>query len=268
MKKYLFAALIAIAALSFTACSEDADNPEPTIESVSAVDNTITVTFSEGVYSSTDAVGDLTEDNLTVTITDVDFTYTVAHTAGDTEAVITLVYTSIIPEGTEVTVASATMIYDNESAAMSAGISASATLEADLGIIGEWYSSGDNVAPLLVTYFTVDSIYAEFKDDFTMIVYQFNEGNTSGTPDVTYSSNYTMEKSTVDDIWTIEIVQIDPYAAEVSGIFEINAETDVLWYEVVQTSGTQNIPPTPVTGFGSSNGGTLGDTNIQKFVRL
>lgn len=268
MKKNLFLMLIVMAVLSFASCTKDAENQPPTIEGVTAVDNIVTVTFSEGVYANNDATGNLTDANLTITIPNVDFTFTVAHTAAAKEAVITLQYTSIIPEGTEITVTAATPIYDNEGAAIASGTTAKTGLAADLGIIGEWYSSGDNVSELLVTYFLVDSIYAKFNDDFTMVVHQFNIGNTSGTPDVIYTSSFTMEKSTVGNIWSIEIAQDVPYAAEVSGIFEIKADPELLWYEVAQTSGTQNIPPTPETGFGSTNGGAFGDTNIQKFIRM
>ncbi len=268
MKKNLFLMLSAIAFLFIVSCSEDAENPAPTIENITAVNSIVTLIFSEGVYANNDATGNLTDANLTVAIPNVDFTFTVAHTAGEKEAVITIEYTSIIPENTEVTVTTATVIYDNLKAELPAGTAVKADLAADLGIIGEWYSTGENVAPLLVTYFLVDSIYAKFNDDFTMLVHQFNIGNTSGTPDVIYTSTYTIEKSTVGNIWTVVVAQETPYVAEVSGIFEIKADPELLWYEVVQTSGTQNIPPTPETGFGSSNGGAFGDTNIQKFVRM
>ncbi len=268
MKKNHFLILIVIAIISFSSCSEDATNPAPTIENITAVGNVVTVEFSEAVYANNDATGNLTEVNITATIPDVTFTYTVAHTAGDKEAIITLENTSIIPDGTMITITTATQIYDNEGGELTAGTTATTELAADLGIIGNWYSSGSNVAPLLVTYFFVDSIYAEFNEDFTMDVEQYNIGNTSGVPDLVFHGTFTIEKSTVDNIWTIVVAQELPYAADVSGIFEIKADPELLWYEVVQTSGTQNIPPTPETGFGSSNGGALGETNIQKFIRM
>ena len=56
-------------------------------------------------------------------------------------------------------------------------------------------------------------------------------------------------------------------AAVASGIFEVKTGPEVLWYEVAQTTGTQNVPPTPAGGFGSTNGGTLGVMNVQKYVR-
>jgi hypothetical protein len=44
------------------------------------------------------------------------------------------------------------------------------------GLIGEWQSSGTNVAALLKTYFKVDSIYANFKDNNTYVVESFSSG--------------------------------------------------------------------------------------------
>lgn len=39
-------------------------------------------------------------------------------------------------------------------------------------------------------------------------------------------------------------------------------------YEVVQTEpNIGSTPPTPEGGFGSTNGGAIGDINIQKFVK-
>jgi hypothetical protein len=268
MKKNLFLSFVALAVIVLASCSKDAANPAPTIESVTAVENIVTVTFSEGVYANADATGNLSTTNLTITIPNVTFTTNVAHVAGEKVVTITLNYTSIIPLDTKVTVTTATSIFDDKGEVLAAGATASTDLAPDLGIIGNWYSSGDNVAPLLVTYFQVDSIYAEFKDDFTMYVEQYNIGNTSGTPDVIFTSTYAMEKSGVGNIWNIVIVQDVPYLADVSGIYEIKMDPEVLWYEVVQTSGTQNIPPTAEAGFGSSNGGAFGDTNIQKFVRM
>jgi hypothetical protein len=184
---------------------------------------------------------------------------------------VNLTITSII-QGTEtfsIKPASATAIYDNEGAAMDvAQVAVSNAATKDLGIIGKWLSEGDNVAPLLVTYFHVLKVDAEFKADFTYKVNQFNVGNTTTTPDLIFTGTYVIAKSTTGNIWTITCNQELPYVAVASGIFEIKTSPELLWYEVVQTSGTQNVPPTPAAGFGSSNGGTLGVLNIQKFVRV
>lgn len=268
MKKNLFISLIALAMISIVSCTKDTNNPAPTLDSVAVAENIVTVTFSEAVYANNDMSGALTNSNISITIPNVIFTYTVAHTAGSSVVTVTLDISSIVPENTQISVATTTPIYDDKGEILIANASASADMTADLGIIGRWQSSGDNVAPLLTTYFYVDSISAEFKADLTYEVHQFSNGNTSSTPDVIFNGTFTLERSGVDNIWNIVITQDLPYSADVSGIFEIKASPEMLWYEVVQTSGTQNIPPTAAAGFGSTNGGAFGMTNIQKYVRL
>lgn len=268
MKKNAFLLLIAIAVISMTSCTKDTVNPAPLLDGIAVNDNVVTVTFSEAVYANNDMTGALTDASLNITIPDVTFTYSVAHTAGNPTATVTLNITSIVPEGTQITITTAAAIYDDKGAVLLANATASSNMVAELGIIGLWQSSGDNVAPLLVTYFTVDSISAEFKEDLTYVVHQFNTGNTSDTPDIIFSGSFTLERSGVDEIWNIVIAQDLPYTAESSGIFEVKANPELLWYEVVQTSGTQNIPPAAAIGFGSTNGGAFGDTNIQKYVRI
>ena len=272
-KAFLFLFVAFAVIIGFSSCNKD-ENLAPTIKSaaVSTDNKTITVTFSEAVYSKADATGALDATLLTVTApAALKFTYTVTHTAGSTTATVNLVITSII-QGTEVFTikpASATAIYDNEGKAMDvAQMIESNTATKDLGIIGKWLSEGANVAPLLVTYFKVAKVEAEFKADFTYKVNQFNIGNTTTTPNLVFTGTYVIAKSTTGNIWTITCNQELPYVAVASGIFEIKTGPEVLWYEVVQTSGTQNVPPTPAAGFGSSNGGTLGVLNVQKFVRV
>ena len=266
-----------IGTIGFTSCSDDAENKSPVFESITISDNnsTVTVTFSEPVYANADETGNLESTDFLVTITGVDFTYEVTHTAGSTSMTIDLTITSVTQGDEVVTVqpANATSVYDGEGKPMEAAeIISSESIAQDLGIIGEWYSAGDNVAPLLVAYFSVDSIYAEFLNDYTYLVEQYNIGNTSSTPDVTYTGTFVIEKSTIDEIWTIVLTQVLPSEGISEGIYEIKTSPEVLWYEVVQTSGTQNVPPTPEDGFGSSNGGTLViggvNYNLQKFIRI
>jgi hypothetical protein len=272
--KALLLLSVAFAALiGFSSCNDD-ENLAPTLKSaaVSTDNKTLTVTFSEAVYSKADATGALDATSLTVTAPSaLKFTYTVTHTAGSTTATVNLMITSVI-QGTEtftIKPASATAIYDNEGAAMDvAQMIESNTATKDLGIIGKWISEGANVAPLLVTYFNVAKVEAEFKADFTYRVNQFNIGNTTTVPDVIFTGTFIIAKSTTGNIWTITCNQELPYVAIASGIFEIKTSPELLWYEVVQTSGTQNVPPTPAAGFGSSNNGTLGVMNVQKFVRV
>jgi hypothetical protein len=270
---FFFLTIVMAGLIGISSCVKD-ENLAPTIKSavVSTDNKTILVTFSEAVYAKADMTGAIDATTLSVTAPEaLKFTYTVTHTAGSLTATVNLVITSII-QGTEkftVKPATATAIYDNEGLAMlvTAAIDSN-TAAKDLGIIGKWLSEGANVAPLLVTYFKVLKVEAEFKTDFTYKVNQFNIGNTTTTPDLVFTGTFAIAKSAVGNIWTITCTQEMPYAATASGIFEIKTSPELLWYEVVQTSGTQNVPPTPAAGFGSSNGGTLGVLNVQKFARV
>jgi len=272
-KAILFLTIILAGVIGISSCIKE-ENLAPQLKSavVSNDNKSIVVTFSEAVYANADMTGAIDENMLTVTAPEaLKFTYTVTHTAGATTATVNLMVTSIM-QGTEkftIKPASATAIYDNEGLAMVAtDMIESTPVAKDLGIIGKWLSDGANVAPLLVTYFKVLKVEAEFKSDFTYHVNQFNIGNTTTTPDLVFTGTFELAKSAVGNIWTITCNQEMPYAATASGIFEIQTNPELLWYEVVQTSGTQNVPPTPALGFGSSNGGTLGAMNIQKFTRV
>jgi hypothetical protein len=267
----LILTIVLAGALGLTSCIKE-ENLAPALSSaVLSNDNlTIAVTFSEAVYSKADMTGALTAASFTITApAALTFTYTVDHTAGSLTATVNLAITSAV-QGTEaftVKPAYATAIYDAEGLAMDAAASAVTNAAAKVGIIGRWVSEGTNVAPLLVTYFKVAKVTAEFKANNTYLVNQFNIGNTTTVPDLVFSGTYNMVKSAVGNIWTITCNQELPYAAIASGIFEIKADPEVLWYEVAQTSGTQNVPPTPELGFGSTNAGLFGTANIQKFVR-
>lgn len=135
-----------------------------------------------------------------------------------------------------------------------------------IGIVGEWYSSGENVALLLSFYFKVDSIYAKFESNNTYLVESFSEGAKT-----TYTGTFAQEKSGTGTIWNITLNQSSPTAVTSEGIFDVSTTTDpyTMQYEVVQTQpNIQATPPTAEEGFGSSNGGQLGTSNIQKFVKL
>jgi len=136
-------------------------------------------------------------------------------------------------------------------------------------IVGTWISTGSNVAPLLNTIFAsvggVDSIYATFNSNNTYVVKQVNKNKTS----LTYEGTYALTKSTNTDIHKISIVQTKPSAASNEGIYQINTSVkpNTMKYEVVLISGTQNTAPTPEKGFGSTNNGAFGTTNVQVYVK-
>jgi hypothetical protein len=134
------------------------------------------------------------------------------------------------------------------------------------GVVGEWYSSGSNVATLLVTYFQVDSIYANFEANNTYLVESYSGGSKT-----TYTGTYLQTKSTVGQIWNITLNQSSPTAVTSEGIFEITKSGDsyTMKYEVAQTEPNIGATaPTASGGFGSTSGGALSDWNVQKFVKI
>lgn len=135
------------------------------------------------------------------------------------------------------------------------------------GVQGEWQSSGDNVAPLLAIYFKVDSIYAKFNTDNT---YNVESYDSSGVK-TEYTGTYVQTKDANSNIYTIKLNQATPSVGTSEGIFEIYTdETNYdMQYEVVQTQpDIGNVPPTASKGFGSSNNGSLGTSNVQKYFRI
>ncbi len=134
-----------------------------------------------------------------------------------------------------------------------------------IGLVGEWYSSGDNVAVLLSVYLSVDSIYAKFNSDNTYFVESFADGAKT-----TMVGTYTQEKSGTGTIWNIVLNQTSPSALTSEGIFQISTATNpyTMQYEIVQTEPSLGTPPTAAAGFGSSSGGALGTTNIQNYIKI
>jgi hypothetical protein len=136
-------------------------------------------------------------------------------------------------------------------------------------IVGTWISTGANVAPLLNTIFAsvggIDTVYSTFNENKTYIVKQVNKNKGI----ITYEGIYTLTKSTSSDIHRISIAQTKPSVATNEGIYQIymTASPNTMKYEVVLISGTQNVAPTPEKGFGSTNNGQFGTTNVQTYVK-
>lgn len=133
-----------------------------------------------------------------------------------------------------------------------------------VGIMGEWYSSGTNVAPLLV-YAGIDSLYAEFNVDNTYLVESFSEGSKT-----TLTGTFVQEKSGTGDIWVISLNQNTPNSLTSEGIFEVTDGTPkTMKYEVAQTeppiSGVTQ--PTAAEGFGSTSEGAYGEMNVQNYIQ-
>jgi hypothetical protein len=128
-------------------------------------------------------------------------------------------------------------------------------------IVGDWNSSGDDVAPLLSgAPLLYADINASFETDGT---YEVVATNTDGNA-TTFSGTYSVDASTEPN--GILLVQTVPQQSESNGIFEIDGTT--LTYEVVQTTPDFGfVAPTPTTGFGSTSGnGIAADVNTQVFV--
>lgn len=133
------------------------------------------------------------------------------------------------------------------------------------GIVGQWYSSKTNVAPILTSL--VDSIYAKFNADQTYLVESFKSGSKT-----TMTGTFTQVKPTTGNIWEISLNQSTPTTLTSEGIFEINITNDpyTMKYEVAQTSPviTGVTKPTVAGGFGSTSGGAFGILNIQNYIRI
>ena len=135
----------------------------------------------------------------------------------------------------------------------------------DDGLVGNWVSKGADVAPLLVNYFKVDSITANFQSNNTYKVVSYSKGVPTN-----YAGTFVQTKPASGAIWNIKLNQSTPTAVTSEGIFEITkvGQGYTRKYEVVQTEPNIGAtPPTAAAGFGSSSGGALGQMNVQKFVK-
>jgi len=136
------------------------------------------------------------------------------------------------------------------------------------GVIGRWYSAGEDVAPILRgrPFFT-DSIYAEMRADFTFRVESYDAARVM----TLFTGTFSQRQSGVGEIWNITLHQNVPFAGVAEGIFMIhwNEKPIRMQYEVLQTTPALGLaPPTAAGGFGSSAGGALGLANVQVFRRL
>lgn len=276
MKTKLFSLMAILLGMSIvmTSCKKDDDDPKVPASfvdvKVSADNAKADVSFSEAVYKMADKTGNLEAASFNVTLTGGTATltsYTVTHTAGTSTATLNLVLGGIANGSEEIVVApaSATSIYNAAGAAMPTTESKKAMLN-ELGIIGQWISSGVNVAPLLV-YAGVDSIFANFKGDNTYVV----ESYTVDGSKTTLLGTFIQAKSGTGNIWTITTNQSSPSSLVSEGIFEVMLAGGVtMKYEIAQTDPEIPgvTPPTATGGFGSTSGGAYGESNVQKYIRF
>jgi hypothetical protein len=134
---------------------------------------------------------------------------------------------------------------------------------AEVELVGEWLSEGDNVAPLLVNVLNLVSVQALFED----ITFEVNSTNTDGAMGQ-QTGTYSIELCPGSDTkYSIVLEQTTPSAATAEGIFEIDGclEPAVMRYEVIQTQpDLGSAAPTCDDDFGT---GDFGADNIQIFVR-
>ncbi|MCP4573982.1 MAG: hypothetical protein GY838_16605 [bacterium] len=123
---------------------------------------------------------------------------------------------------------------------------------------GEWRSTGEDIAPILVSVFNYDDVIVTMRANNTVTLEtHVAEGAWSTTEGV-----YTIATTEKSDVLAISLVYP---AFEQEGIIQVTAgEPDMMQLEVVQTvPDIGAVPRTPATGFGSD--ASLGTLNIQTY---
>jgi hypothetical protein len=267
----LMAILLGMSVL-VSACKKD-DDPgvAATILELTLTDDNAeaTVVFSEAVYKNNDKTGALDQNSFVVSITGGTATlgsFEVTHTAGTASALLKLTINGVVNGQETLSVApkTASSIYSASGGATPTTEVKTKVLK-ETGIIGRWYSSGANVAPILLSL-GIDSVYADFKVNGSYEVKSFAAGSQT-----TLTGNYQQSKSTNGNIWNITVNQSQPSSLTSVGIFELTGGAVVtMKYEIAQTD--PQIPgvtaPTAAAGFGSTSGGAFGTLNIQNYIKL
>lgn len=132
-----------------------------------------------------------------------------------------------------------------------------------VGLVGEWLSEGENVAPLLVDVLNLVSIQASF-DETTFEVNSTDADGAVGQQLGTWTSELCPGSETK---YRIVLEQTAPSAITAEGIYEIDGcmNSAVMRYEVIQTQPDIGaLEPTCDDDFGI---GQFGADNIQIFLR-
>lgn len=268
----LLAFLLGMSVIVSSCKKEETQNPATLAEFTISNDNaTATAVFSEAVYKLSNKTGNLDATSFDLSITGGAATltsFTVTHTAGTASVAFALKLAGVAngQEVLKVTPKTATSIYNGAGVATATAQTKTVNLK-ETGIIGRWYSSKTNVAVLLRTYFSIDSLYANFKLDNTYIVESFTVAGSK----TTMTGTYIQTKSAVTGIWDITVNQTTPSTLTSKGIFQLFPGTNVtMKYEIAQTDPVAAgvTPPTAAGGFGSTNGGALGTINVQTYIRM
>lgn len=144
--------------------------------------------------------------------------------------------------------------------------------EVDRSVIGEWYSSRGNLSEIMKEVDGVDSVFLVFRTDSTYYIETFGELYTTNRLVIkTYHGKYRYFASDFGGIHTISLDQSKPSVLALEGIFEVTTTSPpyTMHFEVLQVEPFVNLyPPTPEGGFGSSDGGSFQNRNIQKYVKI
>ncbi|MFH1119176.1 MAG: hypothetical protein V1775_05090 [Bacteroidota bacterium] len=235
--------------------------------SLSADNKHVSVDFSEPVYKGGALNMAVGNEDLTIILAGGQAlldSFRIIHTAGQEKADITLFLRgvangsetlSVKPSGNQ-TIVNAAARAMKETEQLSIAL-------ADIGIIGSWVSTGENLSPVF-QQFGFDSVYMEYKGDGSYLFESFTSGGIHNILTGTYLQNISM----VEGIRLITLSQADPVLSTIQGIFSLqNGNPVAMTYETVQTDPAIEglTPPSPESGFGSS--GLLGSDNIQIFIR-
>ena len=164
--------------------------------------------------------------------------------------------------------------YATNNAGTSYGNEVSVTTPSEsYGIMGKWFSSGDNLA----TFFAwgasmggpnVDSVYIELNADFSFFMVWYYQGELV----LDDQGTFLQEESGFGNIWNITL---EPLESDMiwQGIFEVFSSSIpyVALVEMVplgEDLPVQFTPPTASGGFGSSHGGNFGDMFIQTYIKI
>lgn len=135
-----------------------------------------------------------------------------------------------------------------------------------LNVVGLWSAGSVDIAPVLAD--SISSVVIRFRTDSTFTITQTNTDNLI----VSYSGTYSIDKEgKSSDIYPITLNKTSPATGQYIGIFEINEiiEPEEMTLEIVQTIPNIGLTqPYPEFGFGSTNNGDLGTTNISRFQRI
>ena len=135
-----------------------------------------------------------------------------------------------------------------------------------ISLLGFWTSENTNIATILQD--SIQRINLEFLEDTT---YLMTVTDTAGYANTYLGRFFFDESDTTETVFPITLEQLSPDTVFYSGIYEINnnLNPNELTIEWVNTSSSNNVtPPTVVDGFGSTDNGSLGVQNVQKYIKF